>query len=56
MHQYTGRLTRALLLGVLLAQGANSTNVNSTLSQFVTPQDAPGSYGIQILYSAVSGF
>jgi len=39
-----------------IATGNNSTNVTTTLAQFVAPQDQPGSYGMQILYSAISGF
>jgi hypothetical protein len=46
----------SLEVGGLLASGANSTNVNSTLSQFVAPQDQPGGYGIAITYAALSGF
>jgi hypothetical protein len=46
----------SLTTGGLLTSGANSMNVASTLSQFVTPQDKPGNYGIQVNYSAVSGF
>lgn len=42
--------------GGLLWYGANSTNVNATLSQFVAPQDKPGSYEIDVNFAAVSGF
>lgn len=39
-----------------IGTGANSSVVTTTLAQFVASQDQPGSYGIQILYAAVSGF
>ena len=42
--------------GGLIGTGSNSTNVTTTLSQFVAPVDPPGSYGIQVVYTAVSGF
>ena len=38
-----------------IQSGANSTNVNTTLSQFVAPADHAGSYGMQIIYAALSG-
>jgi hypothetical protein len=42
--------------GGIVSAGANTTNVALTLSQFVGAQDRAGSYGIQVLFSAVSGF
>jgi len=45
-----------LINGGLLATGASNASVLSTLAQFVAPQDKPGAYQIQILYSATSGF
>jgi hypothetical protein len=39
----------------VIQSGAMSANVDTLLSQFVAPQDHAGSYGIQILYAALSG-
>jgi hypothetical protein len=50
---YSGNLANP---NVQVGAGANSTNVPLTLSQFVAPQDQPGSYGMTINFAAVSGF
>jgi hypothetical protein len=52
-NQYAGSLVNP---NVQVGAGANSTHVPLRLSQFVVPQDPPGSYGIEIHFAALSGF
>ena len=57
MHVLNGAAyDQNLANGGIVGAGANTTNVGLTLSQFVAPQDPAGSYGIQVVFSAVTGF
>jgi hypothetical protein len=40
----------------IVGAGTNSANVSTVLSQYVAPNDHAGSYGIQVVFSAVSVF
>jgi hypothetical protein len=51
-----GLYDQNLANGGIVAAGSNTTNIALTLSQFGAPQDAPGNYGIQIVFQAVNGF
>jgi hypothetical protein len=40
----------------VVAAGTNSASVSTVLSQYVAPNDRAGTYGIQVVFSAVSIF
>ncbi len=45
-----------LEIGGQVTSGSNSANLPVALNQFVGPLDQPGSYGISLLFSVISGF